>query len=388
MRDGCLAVAMLALFLFVLRPAGSGAIELVSGTVSSVALAWRRQTPELAVGASSVAFLAGAWGVGEQTGAFAPLLIAIYSAIAWGRPVLGAGAAVVDATVFPLALWAHAQRWDWAAPLVVALMLAVIAAAGLAVHSRRATLAAVRERVLRAEQMREVEAARRVAEERVRIARELHDVLGHHVAIINVHAGVAEQLLERDPQAALKALHHVQDATGSVLTELAALVEVLREPDDSAQLTPTPGMADLDQLLSEVRTTGLSVRVTKSGPWPPRLAPLTDLVAFRVIQESLTNARKYGSGGAELTLATDPQVVRIEVSNRMSAPDPAAPNRVSGGQGLRGLRERVDAVGGVFDAGSEGLVHRTRVVLPQIVTDSPEHPAARPNDAGQGKISP
>ncbi len=272
------------------------------------------------------------------------------------------------------------------APVTV---LALAVAVGLWVQSRRATLAATQERALRAEQTREIEAARAVAEERLRIARELHDVLGHHVAIINVHAGVAEQLLTARPEAALDALHHVQDATASVLSELAALVEVLRDPGEAAELAPTPGLDALATLVAEVRAAGLDLRTTIEGDWPVRLAPLVDLIAYRVIQESLTNAGKHGTGRALLGLTTTATTLTIEVTNpvRPSASNAAGGDegRSVGGHGLVGLRERAQSVGGSFEAARDGPAFRTRTVLPALTIgarklDQPNDPDVERGD--------
>ena len=331
---------------------------LLLGTAS---LAWRRTAPLVALTVSGVALCATTAVSGPGSGALGPALVAVYSAVAWDRRLAGTVAAAVD--IAAVAVLDRLRTGDWWADDVTlsSALLAVVLAAGFAVGSRRTTLEDARDRVERAERTREAEAARQVAEERLRIARELHDVLGHHVAVIGVQAGVAETLLVTRPEAARAALEHVQDASASVLTELATLVEVLREPGDDPATSPSPGLAALDQLLEDVQSTGLVVDLTTHGT-PRPLAPVVDLTAYRVIQEALTNAHKHGDGRAELTLAHTPDAVTIEVSNAVG---PAAVAS-TGGHGLVGMRERVLAVGGALDVGADGHRYRVRAVLPVL----------------------
>lgn len=367
----------------------SSPADLVVTGLAAGALAWRRTNPPVALAVTAGALAVGTLAAGIGTGAFLPTIIAIYSAISVGERGLGAAVAAGAAIVLPAVSIVRGAHWDEAVVIAPVAFLALAVAVGLWVQSRRATLAATRERAQRAEETRELEAARAVAEERLRIARELHDVLGHHVAIINVHAGVAEQLLTTRPEAALEALHHVQDATGSVLSELATLVEVLRDPGEAAELAPAPGLDSLPALVADVRRSGLDLTVTIDGEWPARLAPLVDLIAYRVIQESLTNARKHGTGEAVLVLTTTPANLTIEVTSpvRPGAPRDGSSGdgeatdggRTTGGHGLVGLRERALSVGGSFEAVREGLTFRTRTLLPVLTIDAAGPPSAGPS---------
>ncbi|MFG2191225.1 sensor histidine kinase [Streptomyces sp. NPDC048639] len=184
------------------------------------------------------------------------------------------------------------------------------AAAGDAVRSRRAFVDAIRERAERAERTREEEARRRVAEERMRIARELHDVVAHHIALVNVQAGVAAHVMDNRPDQAKEALAHVREASRSALNELRATVGLLRQfGDPEAPTEPAPGLGLLDQLIDSFARAGLPVEVEMSraggeGPWHGRraedaaevigdLPKGVDLTAYRVVQEALTNTQKH-----------------------------------------------------------------------------------------------
>jgi signal transduction histidine kinase len=212
---------------------------------------------------------------------------------------------------------------------------------------QRAALESAQARARQAEQTREEEAERRVTDERVRIARELHDVVAHHISVVNVQAGVARHLLDSRPEQAKEALGLVREASKTVLAEMSAVVGLLRTPEEDAPVEPTPGMARLDALVESVRRAGLDLACRSAGE-RYQLAPLSDLTAYRVVQESLTNAVKYGTGSAELVVDHGPEGVCIEVRNPV---DGSATPSSGGGHGLIGMRERVDAVRGRLSAG-------------------------------------
>ncbi|WP_456845291.1 sensor histidine kinase [Cellulomonas sp. P5_C6] len=358
----------------ILLARGRGDVDPVVATfvvLGTASLAWRRTAPFVTLAGSGVALGVTTALSGPGSGALAAVLIAVYSAVAWDRRLAGTVAAAVDVVVVAVVDAVRTGAW-WGEDVVVSAMLvAVVLAAGFAVGSRRSTLEAARDRVERAERTREAEAARRVAEERLRIARELHDVLGHHVAVIGVQAGVAETLLVSRPEAARAALEHVQEASGNVLTELAALVEVLREPGDDPATSPTPGLEGLDGLLEDVRSTGLVVDVAARGA-PRPLAPVVDLTAFRVVQEALTNAHKHGDGRAELIMTHAADALTIEVLNALGPEVPGGGR----GYGLAGMRERVVSVGGTLDAGADARTFRVRAVLPVLAVGAGDEAAA------------
>jgi signal transduction histidine kinase len=216
--------------------------------------------------------------------------------------------------------------------------------AGNASRNRRAYLAEVEARARDVEADREAEAARRVTEERLRIARDLHDAVGHQLALINVQAGVAAHVLASQPDETLAALSLIRQASRAALGELRDTVGLLRRADEPVAPTePVPGLAGLPELLDTFRRAGLVVRERIDG----RVAAVpvaVDLTAFRVIQESLTNVCKHAAGAtATLRLGYQPDELTVIVEN--GAP-PAGGADSTAGHGLVGMRERVAAIGG------------------------------------------
>jgi hypothetical protein len=151
----------------------------------------------------------------------------------------------------------------------VVLWLWLATAAAASISSKRAAMVALEDRARRAEETREETARRRVAEDRVRIARELHDVIAHHVAVMSVQSGVAEHLVERDPAAAREALHRVRAAAKSVLSELQSVLGVLRQDESILPTTPAPGLGDLPGLVESFRAMGASVELVVPERTPP-----------------------------------------------------------------------------------------------------------------------
>ncbi|OIJ97090.1 sensor histidine kinase [Streptomyces colonosanans] len=245
------------------------------------------------------------------------------------------------------------------------------AAAGDAVRSRRAFVHAIRERAERAERTREEEARRRVAEERLRIARDLHDVVAHHIALVNVQAGVVAHVMDKRPDQAKEALAHVREASRTALEELRATVGLLRQSGDPAAPTePAPGLARLDELADTFRNAGLPVEIARADHGTT-LPTTLDLAAYRVIQEALTNVRKHAGQGAraEVSVVRVGPNVEITVLDGGTGED-AGPGDTGapdghGGHGLLGMRERVTAVGGALTVGPRyGGGFRVHAILP------------------------
>ncbi|GIF25920.1 signal transduction histidine kinase [Actinoplanes tereljensis] len=174
------------------------------------------------------------------------------------------------------------------------------AGTGDSVRMRRAYIVEVTER---ARQAREQEAQRRVIDERLRIARELHDVVAHHIAVISVHAGAADHVLRNRPDEVWPVLGHIRTAADTVLREIKSVITVLRDPQEVASTEPTPGMDRLGDLLAGLREAGFEVRHQQRGDSRP-LPAVADLAAYRIVQEALTNAHRYGSGAPFLILNT------------------------------------------------------------------------------------
>jgi signal transduction histidine kinase len=228
---------------------------------------------------------------------------------------------------------------------------------GGTVRTWRDYLAAMEERALRAEAGKEAEARRRVAEERLRIARELHDVIAHHIALITIQAGVAGHFLRARPGQADVALGHLRDGGRTVLDERGSLLRVLRQsgddPDETRPAEPVPGLSRLGGLLESLTAAGLSVRHRQAGR-PRPLPTAIDLAAYRVIQEGLTNAHKHGATAeADLRVEYGPDALRIRITNLLHTGPSPVPAAAGTGHGLTGMRERAHAVGGSFRAGAE-----------------------------------
>jgi len=257
--------------------------------------------------------------------------------------------------------------------------LALAALGGLAVAAgegsriRRAYHSEVEQRALRAESEREAEAARQVTEERLRIARDLHDAVGHQLAVIHVQAGVVAHLLEAPSPRTAEALSHIRTASRTALAELNETIGLLRQPGDVAALEPVPGLAGLDDLLASFRRAGLTITEQTTGT-PRPLPPLADVTVYRLVQESLTNVcRHVGPTKVQLTLAFGPGDLRVTIHNGVTRASDIAPLYPTGGarHGTDGMRERVNAAGGHFEAGHRrDGGYRVAAVLPLVPVTS------------------
>ncbi|MGW3199982.1 sensor histidine kinase [Streptomyces sp. NPDC001118] len=239
------------------------------------------------------------------------------------------------------------------------------ATAGDAVRSRRAVVQAIRERAERAERTREEEARRRVAEERLRIARDLHDVVAHHIALVNVQAGVAAHVMDKRPDQAKEALAHVREASRSALDELRATVGLLRQSGDpEAPTEPAPGLSRLEELAATFRNAGLPVAVARADQGT-ELPAAVNLAAYRIIQEALTNAQKHAGPAARAEVSVVRVGPNIEVTVLDDGAGAAGVPGAGGGHGLLGMRERVTALGGTLTTGPRyGGGFRVHAILP------------------------
>ncbi|MEU0847559.1 MULTISPECIES: sensor histidine kinase [Streptomyces] len=239
------------------------------------------------------------------------------------------------------------------------------ATAGDAVRSRRAFVRAIRERAEKAERTREEEARRRVAEERLRIARDLHDVVAHHIALVNVQAGVAAHVMDKRPDQAKEALAHVREASRSALNELRATVGLLRQSDDpKAPTEPAPGLDRLDELVATFHHAGLHIEVARADQGTT-LPTAVDLAAYRIIQEALTNVQKHAGPRAKAEVSIVRVGPNIEVTVLDDGAGGADAPADGGGHGLLGMRERVTAVRGTLTTGPRyGGGFRVHAILP------------------------
>ena len=236
---------------------------------------------------------------------------------------------------------------------VVLLWAALAVTTGSAARSHRAYVAEAQERARRAEQAREDEANRRVAEERLRIARELHDAIGHHVALINVQAGALACLLDdEDRSQARESVAHIQRASEEALEDLRLTVGLLREPgpEPADPAEPVPRLDQLEELIGSFAGAGLRVIREVTGQTRP-LPEAVELTAYRVIQESLTNTRKHADcDTAVVRLGYAPGALRLAVEDEGKAVANGS-RRTPEGHGIVGMRERVAALGGRLSAG-------------------------------------
>jgi signal transduction histidine kinase len=197
---------------------------------------------------------------------------------------------------------------------------------------------------------RRIDQRRQQSEERLRIARDLHDVIGHNISLINVQASMGLDLMDSQPEQARAALSAIKSASKEALEELRTMLTTLRHDDDVAPRSPVPGLERLPELIKLTRTAGLSVEVEVAGKAPP-LPAAVQLAAYRIIQESLTNvARHAGPARVTVRVSYDDADVRVEIDDDGTAPSNGAA-AIGTGSGITGMRERAAALGGDLSAG-------------------------------------
>ena len=232
-----------------------------------------------------------------------------------------------------------------------------IAALGVAIRSQRQYIEAIRQRAIHAEESREAETRQKVSEERLRIARDLHDSVAHHISVISVYTGLARTSLGPSDTQAESALASAQEATRSVLAELQHIVHILRDPehDGASPRQPAPDFRSIEDLIRSFAETGLDVEFHVQGR-PESMSTATGLVAYRVIQEALTNAHKHGDGRADVDVTCGDHSITIVVTNGVGESNNATAIRSGTGHGLIGMQERVRMIDGslthTLDAGT------------------------------------
>jgi len=319
------------------------------------ALALRRRYPRSVLVVLNAVALA--WSAASYPSPLIPLtpLIACYTLAAlrgWRWGLAGAGVTVLTVLV------AVQLAFGAAAPAGIrgsAICMAVTAsAAGTAVGYNRALLVATRVQLAREAQTREEQSRRLVAEERLRIARELHDVLGHTMASISVQAGVGIHLIASRPAQAVEALSTIKHISDEGLTDVKTILGILRadgdEPDQPR--APRGGLDQLDTLLDPVRAAGIQPTLNvHRGAWP--LPAAVDLAAYRIIQEALTNVVRHANARTvQLDLRSEPAQLVIQIRDDGSANAPAHRDTIGkDGHGMTGMRERAMALSGQFAAG-------------------------------------
>lgn len=335
-----------------LEPPGAHAITylLVAGCFLPLAL---RRTKPLAALALAGAF-ALAYSVRPGPPAFTLLgpMIALYSAasltprrrVGWLTPLV-----IAAALAIPMIAASENTRWLRESVSAVVLMSAA-AFLGDSARSRREYVEAVEQRAIEAERTREEEARRRVDEERIRIAREVHDVLAHSLSIVTVQAAAAETLVDRDPERARESIGHIRATGKRALSELRSMLDVMRTGEGDVPLDPAASIVEVDALVDPVREAGFDVRLHVSGDLEA-VPAFASVSGYRIVQEALTNAVRHAAPSTiDVRVEAAPDQLSIGVVDdgigAKGAPD-------SDGHGLRGMRERVEALGGTFAAGPD-----------------------------------
>lgn len=325
-----------------------------------VALAARRwPLTVLIVSLLAVAGLRGAFLVG--TGWAWPATVAFVATVLAGRTraavVAGAAALAYGFVWDTFVDTEHGTDWALAHVGGDALWLAAVLAGAHAYRSTRRWQQEVAARLAQDEHERELDARRRRAEERVDIARDLHDVVSHTLAVVGVHLNVALDAFDSDPDEAKGALRLAQGVRGKAMTDLKALVDVLRE--GSAVAEPAAGLDGLERLAEQVRAAGIAVSLNEFGERGEVPAPVATAV-YRVVQESLTNAVRHSGGSrVAVTLRYAPTSVVVDVQD-----DGRGAATVVDGHGIAGMRERVAALGGALTAGATPAGFAVRAMIP------------------------
>jgi signal transduction histidine kinase len=351
------------------HPTGTGrnAIGYVAILVACVALPLRRRNPIHAVYLITPAVV-----ILVALGTRGPTLISatavVYSvAVSTGRrSAVKATLGVVGGVVLGAMLTAGGPAW--ATVLALPPVVVVGWLAGENTRTRRAYAHEQVERAMERERERAERALRAVADERLRIARDLHDIVAHAMSVIAIRSGVARVVLDTQPDEVREALGIIEKTSKRALAEMRLLVGVLRESEDGPELSPAPGLADLPDLIDQIRQAGVTVDLDfdSGGDTPAALPAGVDLSAYRIVQEALTNVvRHAGPTTAHVTVRHRPDLLEIQVVDD-GAPvgRPSSLTPEGQGHGLVGMRERVNLFGGDLSAAPNGRGFRVFATLP------------------------
>ncbi len=383
--DGALAILLAAfatLWLWLEWPPDrlpAAPVVAALGLLLCLPLTWRRRYPFGVLAVVTLATVPYGLADGAETPWTAiPWLLALYTAGAYGtarrrNPVRALAIAVFVAYV---AVEAALRLWldDRTESVVRLLLLQVFVLGGNvafivavwwfgdATRLRWQRDAQLAERTRQLEQERETNARRAVLDERVRISRELHDVVAHHVSLMGVQAGAARRVLHRRPEKAEEVLSAIEATGREAVRELHRLLGFLRREEEDG-LAPQPSLRQLDALLAQTREAGLPVALVVEGE-PRPLPPGVDLSAYRIVQEALTNSLKHaGPATATVTVRYGDRALDVEVTDDGAAAPAAGP--APGGNGLIGMRERVGLLGGRLHVGRrQGAGFTVRAQLP------------------------
>ena len=338
----------------------------------TVPFAWRHQRPLLAAGVSIGCIVLLSVTLTDATDYFLPFLsamIAAYGAGAYadGWPTVAALAGVVGGILTVSAFQPDPVVGDFVFPASFGTIMWL---AGRAVRTRTRLTEALHEETVREQEARAQETQRAAAEERRRIAREMHDVVAHSVSVMVVQAGGARRILEREPERAVAAAEQIERTGREALAEMRRLLGVLHAEAEEHERAPQPTMGGVEALVERARAAGLPVELHQEGE--PRSLPAgLDLAAYRVVQEGLTNAIKHSGGAAtEVHVRWSERTLELEIADRGPGPAGERSDTV-GGHGLVGMRERVKLYGGELQAGRRrGGGFRVRAKLPLVSEDA------------------
>jgi signal transduction histidine kinase len=322
-------------------PRALGPLDWVLLVLGPVALVARRRYPVLVLWVTFATTLAPS-GTGLTHVSF---IVAFFVAATAGKRY---PAWLALALTFVWTIWLAPLIYDYAVPANDALALAGwLLAVAIAAEATRIRA----ERVAATRASRQLDQRRHQSEERLRIARDLHDVIGHNISLINVQASMGLDLMDSQPEQARAALSAIKSASKEALEELRTMLTPLRGDDDVAPRAPAPGLDSLSELIELTRAAGLTVEVKVIGTAPP-LPAAVQLAAYRIIQESLTNvARHAGRVRVTVRVTYEDANVHVEIDDDGTArADGPAANGT--GSGITGMRERATALGGYLSAGS------------------------------------
>ena len=274
--------------------------------------------------------------------------LALYTVASHTERQIALRAGLATVALLPLSLITRAD-WNGGESVWHVIVFAVAAwILGDNLRTKRAYYRELEERAARLEREKEEGTRRAAAEEKARIARELHDVIAHSVSVMVVQAAAARDVFEKQPERAREALRSIEESGRSALTELRRLLGIVRTGEQGSR-EPQPGLAALEELVEQVRTTGLEVELKREGELG-ELPTGVDLSAYRIVQEALTNTLKHAQATrAQVLLDRRERELAIEVTDDGAGPVEESTN----GHGLIGMQERVALLGGVLEAGPE-----------------------------------
>ena len=356
-------------------PGAAGYLLLAAGGVSLIA---RRRYPAgvlaVTLGSALAASALGGNGV-----AWLALIVAFFTAVQARRRAAAIASLVTGYLVSVWPPWLVGTSGHpsvtFALTLLIGLLVLLSAAELIRSGSQRA-------QALR--RSREEELRRRASEDRMRMARDLHDVVAHHISVINVQANTALHLMDRQPQRARETLTTINEVSRQALAELRSVLGVLRDAGQDAPRAPTPTLDRVDELAATMRTAGLAVHVERHGSRVP-LPGGADLAAYRIVQEALTNTARHSGGSAatvRITYREDGVEVEVDDDGGLDGP---APRPGGGGHGIAGMTERAHAFGGWLQAGprpSGGF--RVQARLPAEPDSHRTQPGQRSRPPGRG----